>query len=122
MPGRPLFLCVDDDQMIRRALARILQHIGADVLTASNGREALEVLRNARPLPTAIFTDLEMPVLDGEGLIRALRQDPTFAAIPVVVVSATWPELVPDLHVPKPFGMADVLRAARTFWPAAPDH
>lgn len=107
---RPLVLCVDDEPLLTRCLARLLRRFGAEVLTAANGQDALDLLARTAPRPDLIFTDLVMPVLDGEGLLRALRRDPALAAIPVVVLSASRTEERVAAVVPKPF-TADEVRA-----------
>jgi CheY-like chemotaxis protein len=110
MHFRPLVLCVDDEPLLTRSLARLLHRWGAEVLTASNGREALELLARTVPRPDLIITDLVMPILDGEGFLRALRGDPALAAIPVVVLSASRTEERVAAIIPKPF-VADEVRA-----------
>lgn len=105
---RPLVLCVDDEPLLASALARLLRGWGAEVLTAPNGREALELLARTAARPDLIFTDLVMPVLDGEGLLRALRADPALASIPVVVLSASRTEERAAAYVPKPFTAGEV--------------
>jgi CheY-like chemotaxis protein len=108
-----LILCVDDDPIIRNGLARMLQRAGAEVVTASNGHEALELLRRTGARPDLIFTDLEMPVLDGEAFLRELRGDPALARIPVVVVSGTHTREPVERHIWKPFSADEVLGARR---------
>jgi CheY-like chemotaxis protein len=105
---RPLVLCVDDEPLLTSALSRLLRQWGAEVLTASNGREALDLLARTAARPDLIFTDLLMPVLGGEGLLRALRADPALAAVPVVVLSASHTQERAAAFVPKPFTAAEV--------------
>ena len=80
-------LVVDDDAEIRRTIAEVLQDEGYRVQLAENGREALALIDRSRP-PRAILLDLMMPVMDGWGVLAALRADGGLAAIPVVIVSA----------------------------------
>jgi CheY-like chemotaxis protein len=105
---RPLVLCVDDEPLLTASLSRLLRRWGAQVLTASHGREALEVLARTAVRPDLIITDLKMPVLDGDGLIRALRLDPALAAIPVAVLSASRTEERASAYLPKPFTSAEL--------------
>jgi len=79
-------LIVDDDPDIRQSLAELLFREGFEVCTASNGQEALELLRRSSP-PSLIFLDLAMPVMDGWQLAQALRGDPALSAIPVILLS-----------------------------------
>src|SRR5690606_27620152 len=80
-------LVVDDDVDIREALSDTLEHRGYAVVTARNGREALDFLRSRRP-PAVILLDLMMPVMDGYECLEARQSDPALSAIPVVIISA----------------------------------
>ncbi|MCB9496086.1 MAG: response regulator [Fibrobacteria bacterium] len=71
LPGRILF--VDDEQGIRDMLARHFRFQGYEVLRASDGIEALEIL-DREPVDVVV-TDLVMPRMDGVALMRALRAD-----------------------------------------------
>ena len=81
-------LVVDDDTDIRDSLAEVLDDDGFAVLTASNGREAFEVLQTASAKPSVILLDMTMPVMDGWEFRNAQRNDPELASIPVAVFSA----------------------------------
>ena len=81
-------MIVDDSPVMRSFVRRTLEIAGFGIehcSEASNGAEALEKL-SANEVDL-ILTDINMPVLDGEGLLRALRSDPELSRIPVVVVS-----------------------------------
>ena len=81
-------LVVEDDGTTRRILGRLLSSsFGAEVAEASNGVEALVYLEGETP--DLIVTDVNMPLLDGFGLLRAVRASPAHAGIPVVAVSTT---------------------------------
>jgi CheY-like chemotaxis protein len=79
-------LVVDDEPNVREYLAQILRDAGFRVLTASDGDEALEVIRD-RP-PDFISLDLVMPRKSGHKLLYELRRDKELARIPVVIVTA----------------------------------
>ena len=84
----PQVLLVDDSPVMRSFLKRALSVCGFQVdgyLEAADGRAALEVLD--RQHPDLVLTDINMPVLDGEGFLRELRRRPDCANLPVVVVS-----------------------------------
>ncbi|WP_233261324.1 response regulator [Vitiosangium sp. GDMCC 1.1324] len=85
---RPL-LVVDDDADLREALEEVLRDAGFNVLGACNGREALEVLAQARPLPGLVLLDMMMPVLDGQGFAQEMHAMPDWKDIPVVIFSAS---------------------------------
>jgi two-component system, cell cycle response regulator DivK len=79
-------LLVDDHEDNRVALMMVLQREGYRVLEAENGREAVRVAREE--LPDLVLMDLAMPVMDGRAALRALREDPRTAQIPVVALTA----------------------------------
>jgi DNA-binding response OmpR family regulator len=79
-------LVIDDDEDIRAVLEVVLEAQGCRVETAVDGIDALERLR-AGSRPSVILLDMMMPRLDGEGLMRAMQDDPRLAGIPVVVMS-----------------------------------
>ena len=64
-------LVVDDDQANLESVARIFQKEGLQTLTAGGGQAAVELLR--RPEVSVMVTDLMMPGLDGQGLLRTAR-------------------------------------------------
>jgi CheY-like chemotaxis protein/Tfp pilus assembly protein PilZ len=76
-------LVVDDMRMFRDLGALFLARAGR-VLTASSGEEGLEVARNEEP--DLVLTDLRMPGMDGLELCRALRSDPAFKSVPILVM------------------------------------
>jgi CheY-like chemotaxis protein len=80
-------LVVDDDDDIRDTLRLALELHGYAVLMATDGKEALELLRT-RPRPGLILLDLMMPVLDGWEFVKELDRDPKIADIPIVVITA----------------------------------
>ncbi len=79
-------LVVDDEFGIALTLEMILGDEGYRVVTASNGRQALKRLADAPP--DLILLDHVMPVLDGAGMLRALRADSAYRDIPVVMMTA----------------------------------
>jgi CheY-like chemotaxis protein len=81
-------LVVDDEADVRESLAALLGACGIRVLTAGNGREALDLIRATAP-PAVVLLDLRMPVMSGEQFLAERQADPALSAIPVVVSSAT---------------------------------
>ena len=79
-------LIIDDEDNLRKTLAEILGARGYDILEASDGIEAVEILREAAP--DLVFTDWKMPVMGGEEILRYMRQDPRLDSIPVIVITA----------------------------------
>ncbi|MGE5514408.1 MAG: response regulator [Bacteroidota bacterium] len=87
----PLVLVVDDSPTIRALERAILEAHSYRVEVAVDGRDALD--RMARRRPDLVVSDIEMPRLDGLGLLAAMRADPALAEVPVVLVSSrTSPE------------------------------
>jgi two-component system chemotaxis response regulator CheY len=81
-------LIVDDSPAMRRVVRRVIDISGVDVgkyMEAGNGLEALVVLRS--DWVDLIMTDINMPEMDGEELLVAVRADSMLAEIPVLVVS-----------------------------------
>lgn len=78
----PLILLVDDDDVNLTALAEMLEVVGCDTITAVSALEALEVTTTR--CPDAVITDIRMPSMDGNELIRTLRQNPDCQDIPII--------------------------------------
>jgi len=93
-----LILVVDDENSLRTLVAEILSSEGYEVIQASDGLEALEMARQYRP--SLILSDIMMPHMSGLELITALRQHPSTASIPVILLSAAY-ILPPDQTNPK---------------------
>ena len=80
-------LVVDDSRTIRTIIRRILLEMGYEVCEASNGKEALDVLRAEEPAVELILADWNMPVMDGFELLQNLRQDDEFSSVKVLMVT-----------------------------------
>lgn len=79
-------LLIDDDPNLILLVKDYLEFRGYDVMTAENGREALEVLDNK--IPDMIICDVMMPEMDGYSLVKHIRQEPRTNTIPVLFLSA----------------------------------
>jgi DNA-binding response OmpR family regulator len=86
--GQGYLLIVEDDPDIRALLDTTLRFKKYCVVTAKNGREALEILQKEHP--TLVIADIMMPQLDGFGLVHRMRINPETRAIPVVFITATY--------------------------------
>ncbi|QQR69555.1 MAG: response regulator [Alphaproteobacteria bacterium] len=78
-------LAVDDSQTMREMVAFALRQAGYDVLLAEDGQKALGVLGSS-PVD-CVITDLNMPQMDGIGLIQALRAHPTHRGTPILMLT-----------------------------------
>ena len=79
-------LLIDDDPNLILLVKDYLEFRGYEVITAENGREALEVLEN--DLPDMIICDVMMPEMDGYSLVKHVRENPRTSWIPVLFLSA----------------------------------
>jgi CheY-like chemotaxis protein len=110
---------VDDDADIRDALRVVLEDNGYSTVEASNGREALEMLRRSQTKPHLLLLDLMMPMMDGWQLRRRLHEDPELARIPIVIMTAHTGVLravQPETPVlSKPIDLDQLLEAVATY-------
>ena len=91
-------LLVEDDEMSREMLSRRLRRLGFQVITATGGREGIQIAR--AELPDVVLMDLCMPEVDGITAIEHLKHDRMAAGIPIIALTALTSNV-------------DVLRAAR---------
>ncbi len=84
----PTILVVDDDPDTRELMAAWLDAEGYCVRTATNGKEALQVLQ--REVPCAMLVDLMMPVMDGAEFRRRVQAMPGISSVPFILVSAAY--------------------------------
>lgn len=112
-------LIVEDDADIVESLSDVLESEGYRVVTAANGVEGLNVLRD-KGTPCLILLDLMMPVMSGGEFLAVLRRDDQFGTVPVVVVSA-WPQEAAKVSkhsqgfVKKPVELDSLLETASGF-------
>ena len=85
-PPDPHVLIADDHFDTRVILRHYFEAMGFRVSEAGNGEEALECMHAERP--DALVLDIQMPKLDGIGVLRALRADPALADLKVLALSA----------------------------------
>lgn len=79
-------MLVDDDPNLVLLVRDYLEFRGYDVITAENGRVALEILE--QELPDLMICDIMMPEMDGYTLVKQIREDPRTGSIPVLFLSA----------------------------------
>ncbi len=106
-------LVVDDDPSILSTVSEILDLEGYPVETAANGAEALRAVERSRP--SLVLLDMRMPVLDGWGFARALKE--RGLKLPILVMTAAqnarrWAEEIgADGYLAKPFDLLNLLDA-----------
>jgi CheY-like chemotaxis protein len=79
-------IIAEDDSASRDLLSEMLRSWGYDVIEARNGAEALQNIGEG--VPDLVVCDIQMPLLDGVGLVQALRRDNKFATLPVIALTA----------------------------------
>jgi two-component system cell cycle response regulator DivK len=86
MPERTV-LYVEDNYHNRRLVRKILESRGYRVLEADDGVSGLAAIREH--LPPLVLMDISLPDMDGLQVVRAMREDPALAAIPVIALTAS---------------------------------
>jgi DNA-binding response OmpR family regulator len=106
-------LIVDDEPMVRDTLGQVLVDEGYVVDTAVDGEDALDRVHEARP--DAILLDLMMPGMNGRQFLQALRTEPDYAEVPVLIMTAVHglevnlASIGASEVVEKPFQVEDLL-------------
>lgn len=80
----------DDEPHVLRSLEFILKKQGYSVVTAVNGEEALERVKETNP--DLVFLDIQMPKMDGNSVLRHLRDDPNYQDLYIVMITAKGQE------------------------------
>src|SRR5947209_15643436 len=109
-------LLVEDDRVTRQAMTMLLESAGYQVVSAANGREALDYLHHTKP-PKLILLDLAMPVMDGWQFRCRQKADPSLAKIPVVMVSGASKRTIGDAttFLQKPIEFDSLLDTVRRY-------
>ena len=114
-------LVAEDDELITAIVAESLRFQGYEVETVSDGAAALAAVRRQRP--ELLLLDAQMPVLDGFGVLRALKADPALNHVPVIMLTALRNArdvlqaraLGASDYVAKPFDILDLLERVRAW-------
>jgi CheY-like chemotaxis protein len=109
-------LVIEDNSEMRDNIAAILELSHYNVVTASNGKEGVQLAQQHQP--ELILCDIMMPELDGHGVLYILRNNPETASIPFIFLTAmadksdfrTGMNLGADDYITKPFDVADLLK------------
>ena len=121
--GAPLIVVADDDPDIMLLVSSVLSKNGFEIVRATNGADALELVRSRRP--DLAVLDISMPTRDGLDVLRAVRSDPETADLPVILLSARAQEADvkngyaagASKYVKKPFSPRDLVTAVRELLP-----
>lgn len=108
-------LAVDDEKHIVRLVQVNLERAGYEVITANDGREALQKVKDEQP--DLVVLDVMMPYMDGFEVLQNLRRNPETADIPVIMLTAKaqdadvfkgWQSGV-DCYLTKPFNPMELI-------------
>lgn len=119
MAANPRILVVDDETQLRNLVAAVLRRNGFEPLTAEDGAVGLRMAQTEHP--DLILCDVEMPQLNGDEVLKALRNDPATSNIPFIIMTGRPDKtsmragmaMGADDYLPKPFGFDDLLGAIR---------
>jgi CheY-like chemotaxis protein len=114
---------VDDEQLVRNLLARVLKQTGYQVLEAEDGRSGVELYRANAPQIGCVLLDLTMPHLNGEEALREIRQIEPQAKVVLMSgyseeeVSQRFVNQGPLEFLQKPFNLKEVLNLLKRILP-----
>ncbi|WP_320009189.1 response regulator [Maridesulfovibrio sp.] len=116
-------LVVDDEVHIRMLLEQTLEELeddyGVELLTAENGEEGLDCIREERP--ELVFLDIMMPYMNGYEVCQAVREDVSLSGIKIILLTAKGQEadrkhgleLGAERYMTKPFDPDEILEVAK---------
>lgn len=113
-------LVVDDSAATRFILTKMLREVNCDVVHASNGKEGLECLQHNSDITVALV-DWNMPVMNGYEMICAVRKDPQYGSVKLMMVTTETEmnqivramEAGADEYLMKPFTKEDIVDKLR---------
>jgi CheY-like chemotaxis protein len=82
----PQILAVDDSKAMLNFYRSIASSMGLNIVTAMNGKEGLNALYGGEPF-RLVITDMNMPVMDGIEFTRSMKEDPSYAELPVIMIT-----------------------------------
>jgi two-component system alkaline phosphatase synthesis response regulator PhoP len=118
---QPYIIVADDDPDILEAITTILESQPYQIATAIDGTRCLELVRKRKP--DLLILDLLMPRMDGFAVLRALRSEPTYAGLPIMILTTvvedasrrryeleTGQDMVVEAYLQKPVAPDELLR------------
>ena len=114
---RPQLVLIVDDQEINRDVLGMILEDDYDIIYASNGREALQMIEENRDRLSVVLLDLIMPEMDGFKVLDCVRNDELLKSIPIIVLTAERNAELRALEmgaadfITKPFDMHEVILA-----------
>jgi len=112
-------LVIEDEEPVRAVARSILEGVGYEVVTADDGREGLQALRDAPNGFDLVLLDMTKPHLGGDEVLERIRQ--THPELPVILCSGYnqiedaegWLDENASAFIPKPFGPMELLETVR---------
>lgn len=104
-------MVVEDEDVLLEMVAALIEDNGYRAVLATNGREALDALHAEPEPPLLIISDVMMPQMNGVAFAKAVKNNPRYRHIPIVLMSAAGPppsDGVADHFVPKPFELEHI--------------
>ena len=111
------YILIVDDEFINQEILKEILIKDYEVITASNGKEALDVLNTSLKPISLILLDLNMPIMDGFTLIKELKKHNEYQNIPIIVITGDKDSEIDALNlgavdfIPKPFDLTEVIMA-----------
>jgi CheY-like chemotaxis protein len=113
-------LVIDDEEILRESILNVLEIKGFSTIGAGDGRSGVRLAKQI--VPDLILCDVRMPELDGYQVLKALRQDPITATIPLIFLTAEaianvmhqGRQLGANGYLTKPFSTAELLETIAT--------
>jgi len=118
MSSNRTILIVEDDYDIRETLQMILSSEGYIVLTASNGKEGIDLLQSTTIQPRLVLLDMMMPVMSGKEFLEIVMNDSKLSTTPIYVYSAngdTLPIKGTKGFLKKPVSYEEILKLVQTY-------
>jgi twitching motility two-component system response regulator PilG len=118
-------MVIDDSKTIRRTAETLLKKVGCEVITATDGFDALAKIADTQP--NIIFVDIMMPRLDGYQTCALIKNNSSFKNTPVIMLSskdglfdkAKGRIVGSDQYLTKPFSKDELLNTIRQYMPQA---
>ena len=123
---RTTIMVVDDDQHLLTTISDFLRFEGFEVITATDGKQALKALRTSHP--DVILLDVMMPEMDGGDVAQAIRANPSLKDIPIIFTTAVVSKSEERTHdgniggesfLAKPFRLDELTSRIREVLPSA---
>jgi len=113
-------LVIEDEPVMRKMIANRLKSSGYEVLEAEDGNEGVDKVKETKP--DLVISDLALPNMTGNVIVRILKMSEEFKHIPIIIVSAfirpnagAGLEVPADYYLPKPFTPEKLLEVVEEF-------